>query len=72
MMHQCLGMYQIRKEIEIMDDEKAYQLCASYFNKKGEKKKAIFTGIYFVQSVCATKGKDILAKLERDSCDNAS
>ena len=46
-----------------MDDEQAYELCASYLQTK-QGKKAILKGIDFVQSLCMIKDKDILKKLE--------
>ena len=46
-----------------LDEEKAYELCASYLNKK-QGKKAILKGIGFVQSICAIKVEDIMSKLE--------
>ena len=63
MTHCLIEMYRIRKELLSMDEEKAYELCASYFKQK-KGKKAILKGIDFVQSFCAIKDKDILGKLE--------
>ena len=46
-----------------LDEEKAFELCASYLNKK-RGKKATLKWIDFVQSVCSIKDKDILSKLD--------
>ena len=56
-------MYRISCEIVSLDDEKTYELCASYLNKK-QGKRTILEGIDFVQSACIIEGKDIMKKLE--------
>ena len=57
MIHFQLEMYRIRKEIVSLDGEQAYELYASYLNKK-RGKKAILKHFDFVSTVGKTKRTD--------------
>ena len=58
-----LEMFWIRRDIEFMVKEQAFEICASFLNKKQGKNKML-KDIDIVKSFCAIKDKDIFRKLE--------